>query len=169
MLYFHCHVCSYLQMIKQYVSTQKTAFIFKKIVTNYTFRILTYNAKFKNKYTCHNNYGDILHQVNSLNCFSSNVLDIYASNADTSFHKFQQITGKIIITLLEKDSCAIAEAVCCWPVTAEGWIQSQASPCGICHGRSGKGTGFYPNTNVFPHQYHSLVAPFSFTHLALTL
>jgi hypothetical protein len=50
--------------------------------------------------------------------------------------------------------CAVAQVVCHWPVTAE----ARFSPCGICGGQSGNGTGFSLTSLVFPHQYHSAVA-----------
>jgi hypothetical protein len=34
------------------------------------------------------------------------------------------------------------------PPTAEAWFRSRVSPCGICGGQSGTGTGFSPNTSV---------------------
>jgi hypothetical protein len=53
----------------------------------------------------------------------------------------------------------MAEAVSRRPPTADAWIRSRVSPCGICGGRSGTGTGFPLSTSVFTCQFHSTGAP----------
>ena len=40
------------------------------------------------------------------------------------------------------------------------WVRSQISPCEICDRPRGTGTGFFP---LFPWQYHSTNAPYSFS------
>jgi hypothetical protein len=41
---------------------------------------------------------------------------------------------------------AMAQVVSLWPFNAEAWV----SPCGVCGGQSGTGTGFSPSSSVFP-------------------
>jgi hypothetical protein len=54
---------------------------------------------------------------------------------------------------------AMVQAVSRRPPTADARVRSRVSPCGICGGQSGKGTGFPPSTSVFPWQFHSIGAP----------
>jgi hypothetical protein len=54
---------------------------------------------------------------------------------------------------------AVAQAVSRRPLAAEARIRSRISPCGICGGQSGTGTGLSPSTSVFPCQFHSTCAP----------
>jgi hypothetical protein len=51
---------------------------------------------------------------------------------------------------------ATAQAVSCWPLTAEARLRSWVSPCGIYDGRSGTGTVLL-RVLQFPCQYHSTV------------
>jgi hypothetical protein len=53
---------------------------------------------------------------------------------------------------------AIAQVVIHQPVTAK----AQVSLCGICGGQSCTGTGLSLKSLVFPFQYHSNVAPYSY-------
>jgi hypothetical protein len=58
-----------------------------------------------------------------------------------------------------ENSRAMAQAVSRRPLTAEARFQSRVSPCGICGGQSGTGTGFSLSTSVFPCPFHSTGAP----------
>jgi hypothetical protein len=45
---------------------------------------------------------------------------------------------------------SMVQAVSHLPLTAETWIQARVTPCGICGGQSGTGTGFAPSSSIFP-------------------
>jgi hypothetical protein len=53
----------------------------------------------------------------------------------------------------------MAQAVSGRPLTAEDHVRFRVSPCGICSGLSGIGTGFFPSTSALPYQFHSTGAP----------
>jgi hypothetical protein len=53
----------------------------------------------------------------------------------------------------------MAQAVSRRPLTAEARVRSRFSPCGICGGQSGTGTGLSQITSVFPCQFNSTGAP----------
>jgi hypothetical protein len=53
----------------------------------------------------------------------------------------------------------MAQAVSRRPLKEEAQVRSRVSPCGICVGHCGTGTGFSPSTSVFPCQFHSTGAP----------
>jgi hypothetical protein len=53
----------------------------------------------------------------------------------------------------------MAQAVSRRPLTAEARVPSWVSPCEICGGQSGIGTGFSPSNSVFPCQFNFTGAP----------
>jgi hypothetical protein len=55
-----------------------------------------------------------------------------------------------VLTFLPISGHVMAQAVSCWPVTTEDWIQSQASLCGIFGRQSDNGTDFSLSTSVLP-------------------
>jgi hypothetical protein len=56
-------------------------------------------------------------------------------------------------------SRTMAQVVSRQPPTTEARVRSRVSPCGICGGQNGIGTGSSPNTSVFSCQFHSTGAP----------
>jgi len=58
----------------------------------------------------------------------------------------------------------MAQASVYQPLTAEARFRSQVSACGICGGPSDTGTGVSLSISVFPCQYHSPNAQYSFFH-----
>ena len=50
-----------------------------------------------------------------------------------------------------------------WPLTAEAWIQSQVTACGIFSEQTDTGTRLFPSTLVFP----CIIPPMLYTHLHL--
>jgi hypothetical protein len=61
--------------------------------------------------------------------------------------------------------CAMAKAVSRRLHIAEAQVRSQAGSCEICGGQRGTGTGFSPNTSVFPCHCYSTNALYSYALL----
>jgi hypothetical protein len=60
---------------------------------------------------------------------------------------------------------AMTQVVSRRPFTAEAWVRTQVTPCGICGGQSCTGTGFSPSSSVFLCQY---IIPLSLSKLILS-
>ena len=63
----------------------------------------------------------------------------------------------------------VPQAVSRRPRMSEDRVRRWTRPFGIWEGHSGTATGFSSSTSVFPCQYHSTIAPYSFIHLPPTL
>jgi hypothetical protein len=59
--------------------------------------------------------------------------------------------------LINSDGCAMAQVVSRQPLTAEARVQSRVSPCEICGGQSGTGTGYSPSCQFSPVNFIPLV------------
>jgi hypothetical protein len=57
------------------------------------------------------------------------------------------------VEVRELEVHAMAQVVSHWPFTVEAQVHARVNTCGICGGQSGTGTGFSPNSSVFPCQY----------------
>jgi hypothetical protein len=72
------------------------------------------------------------------------------------------VTGfetRTIHSVTDHEGRAMAQAVSRRPLTAEARFRSGVSPCGICGGQNGTGTGFSPSNSVLSCQFHSTGAP----------
>jgi hypothetical protein len=73
-------------------------------------------------------------------CDTSQFWNQYCSAVNTSYNaQLQFVAGR-----------AVAQAVSRRSVNAESRVRPRVSPCAICGGQSGTGTGFSPSSSVFP-------------------
>jgi hypothetical protein len=68
---------------------------------------------------------------------------------------------------MRKVGRAMAQVVMRRPLNSEDRVQARISPCGICGGQSGTGTGFSPSSSVFLCQYRSTMT--LHTHISLAV
>jgi hypothetical protein len=90
---------------------------------------------------------------------NSGSLNLLESSAPVQACKRIALPLTTLFTVRRQYGRAMAQAVSRRPPTAEFWVRSRVSPCGVCSGRSGTGTGFSPSSSVFPCQFHSTRAP----------
>jgi hypothetical protein len=50
----------------------------------------------------------------------------------------------------------MGQAVSCWSLTMEAQVRAWVSPCGICGGQSGTGTGLSPSSLAFSSHYSTV-------------
>jgi hypothetical protein len=86
------------------------------------------------------------------------ILHLYSVVIRIEQRAFNRIYLRVMYHLFGR---AMAEAVSSWPLTAEARIRARVSPCDICGGQSGTGTGFSPSYSALPCQYHSTIAPYT--------
>jgi hypothetical protein len=75
----------------------------------------------------------------------------------TDFRGEGQNVNSICYNHLVTSGRAMAQAVSHRPLTAEARVRSQVSPCGVCGGQSGTGTGFSPSCRFSPVNFIPLV------------
>jgi hypothetical protein len=68
--------------------------------------------------------------------------------------------SRIESTLKILQGRATAQVVSRLRLSAKARVCYQVSPCGICGGQSGTGTGFSPSPSAFLCQYHSTAASY---------
>jgi hypothetical protein len=98
----------------------------------------------------------------SNSCINTNDMYSYANILSRSLAKIMcehKWIFLVIWLLTVRLGRAMAQAVSRRPPTADARVPSLVSPCGICGGQSGTGTGFSPSTSVFPCQFNSTGAP----------
>jgi hypothetical protein len=69
------------------------------------------------------------------------VIGLYASDIAFS-DRWELRLKQLCVCGAEHAHRSVADAVSLWPLTTEARVRSKVSPCDICHGQSGNGTGF---------------------------